>query len=385
MHPENSLGAQDTTSYKPSGAEQPETETAAAGTLSPNVSLSSLPDYEEFPSPLLSLSPLYPPLPVENPLETTECDAILHGSVDFNSESGNDDRGEHIRSHPDRDTNTPDSLHRHLQAVVSMINLHNHNVEQGQVDGPDKDENTKAWVEERQPSVAISLNAAPETPKTPEARSDRWDLCSGAEFYHKTVHCEATVTISIESHEQIPVKVPFDINLSFQKPDHPQMPEQSNGSIASTCPSILRGCLVSTPDSRVHASYGHRPRYPDYAAQYPATPSHISISSDEDTPEDDISSHISISSDEESSHGDNLPSPHLTRTPERTTYADTFGFEAISNRIFTQATEHPPATTEPTETKTVPPDGNLAAEGEPEKLNDSDERKTKMNQVSSLS
>lgn len=383
--PENSLGDQDTTSYKPSGAEQPETETAPAGTLSSNVSLPSLPDYEEFPSPLQPLSPAYPPLSVEDPLETIESDEIPHGSVDVKSESGDEDHGEHIRSHPDRDTNTPDSFCRHLQAVVSMINLHNHNMEQGQVDGPDKNESTKVWVEERQPSIAISLNAAPETPQTPEARSDRWDLCSDAEVYHKTMHCEATVTISIEGHAHIPVKVPFDINLSFQKPDRPQESEQPNGSTPSTCPSILRGCLVSTPDSRVHATYGHRPRYPDYAAQYPAPPSHISISSDEDTPGDDISSHISISSDEESSHGDNLPSPHLTRTPERTTYADPFGFEPISNTIFTQATEHPPATTEPTETKTVPPDGNLTAEGEPEKLNDSDERKIKMNQVSSLS
>jgi hypothetical protein len=199
------------------------------------------------------------------------------------------------------------------------------------------------------------------------------------------VHCEATVTISIEGHAHIPVKVPFDINLSFQKPDCPQVPEQSNGSTASTCPSILRGCLVSTPDSRVHATYGHRPRYPDHAAQYPAPPSLISVSSDEDTPGDDISSHISISSDEESSHGDILPSSHLTRTPERTSYADSFGFEPISNTIFTQATEHPPATTEPTETKTVPSHGNPSAEGEPEKPNDSNERKIKMNQVSSLS
>jgi hypothetical protein len=378
--PEKSLGAQYHTSYKPSGAEQPETETAPAGTLSSNVSLSSLPDYEESTSPLQPLHPVHPPLPVENTLETTESDAIPHGYVDVKSESGSDDRGERIRSHPDGDTNTPDSLQ-----AVSMINLHNHNIEQGQVDGPDKDESTKIWVEERQPSITISLNAAPGTPKAPEARSDRWDLCSGAEVYHKTVHCEVTVEISIEGHTHIPVKVPFEINLSFQKPDPPQVPEQSNGSTASTCPSILRGCLVSTPDSRVHATYGHRQRYLDQAAQYPAPLSHISISSDEDTPGNDISSYISISSDEESSHGDNLPSPHLTRTPERTTHAGPFGFEPISNTIFTQATEHPPATTEPTETKTVPPDGNLTAKGEPENINDLDGRKTKINQVSSLS
>ncbi|KAJ6012075.1 hypothetical protein N7522_002430 [Penicillium canescens] len=379
--PEKSLGAQDHTSYKPSGAEQRETETAPAGTLSSNVSLSSLPDYEE---PISPLYPVHPPLPAENPLETNESDAIPHGYVDVKSECGNDDRGERIYSHPDGDTTTPD-FRSHLQAVVNMINLHNHNVEQGQVDGPDKDESTKIWVEGRQPSIAISLNAAPGTPKTPEARSDRWDLCSDAEVYHKTVHCVVTVNISIEGHTHIPVKVPFDINLSFQKPDPPQVPEQSNGSTASTCPSILRGCLVSTPDSRVHATYGHRQRYLDHAAQYPAPPSHISISSDEDTPGNDISSYISISSDEGSSHGDNLPSPHLTRTPERTTYAGPFGFEPISNTIFTQATEHPPATTEPTETKTVPPDGNLTTKGETEKINDLDERKTKINQTFSSS
>ncbi|KAJ5747502.1 uncharacterized protein N7511_009198 [Penicillium nucicola] len=308
---------------------------------------------------------------------------------------------------------------------VSMINLHNHNVEQGQVDGPDKDVLTKVWVEECQPTINVSISTPSETLNIPETPNDRWDLVSGAPVYHKTVHCEATITVSIEGHAQIPVKVPFDINLSFEKPECPGLSDQSNGSESSTSPSILRGRLVSTPDSRIHARYGHRARYsaapashismPDEDTMKDDIPSHISTSdedamdtscfvsiADENTMKDDIASHISTSdedamdtschiptsaiedamnissltpvSDEIPSHGHILPSSHLPRIPEPTTYTDHFGFGPINNPIFTQETENLTAPTESIETKTVPPDANNL-----------DERKPKMNQTFSSS
>lgn len=442
--PENSAGAQEFTSFKPSGAEQPETETAPAGTLSPNVSLPSLPDYEDSPSPMEPLPPILSPLPkrdgspspleplspvlsslldyqespisriqtpvlcplsVENPLEKTENHTIPDGSVEVKSENENDGCGEHASSYPEhvelkfessndndgedirprpcRNTITPENSRRQrsMHAVVSMVNLHNHNIDQGRVDGLDKSEDIRIWVGDHQPSMSVSINASPTTPNAPDERHGELGCTFDAQIHHHTVHCEATVTITIEGQAQIPIKVPFDINLSIQELGPPAH-EELNDYTESTCPSILRGCPVSTPDSRLHAAYGHRPRYSDYAAHYPASPSHISITSDEDTPENDVSSHISISSDEESLHGDILPSSQLPRTPECTTHADPSGFEPINNTIFSQESERPPATKESSKTQTVSSDGTLTAEGKPQKTTGSDEQKNKMNSVS---
>ncbi|KAJ5320078.1 hypothetical protein N7508_000361 [Penicillium antarcticum] len=342
--PEKSSGAQNPTSNTSSGVEQPETDTAPDGyhlpaswisrvPRHPFPPFSPLPDYEDSPSPAQFKSPNFVPFPEENILETIEIDAIPDESVDVNTQSDSLDHEELIRSRSDPVPWEPEliaawqQLHEANPTTIPPVprSVRNQNAENVEGHEPKKARNTANWVDEIEASI-------PATSDTSEAPG------SGRGSY-RTVHCEASIVISIEGQPQLPVKISFNVQVPLEP--------------------------------------GH--------AQYPAPPFHISISSDEDTPKDDISSHISTSSDEEFLHGDILPSSHLPRTPERTTHTDHFGFEPISNPIFTQETEKPPATMEPTETKTVPPDETLAAEAQRQKTNNSDERKTKMNQTFSSS
>jgi hypothetical protein len=65
--------------------------------------------------------------------------------------------------------------------AVSMRNLHNHNVDNLKVGGPDKAQNTQNCVNGFEENL-------PTTPKTPEAQRDQGR--------YRTVQCETSVTIS---------------------------------------------------------------------------------------------------------------------------------------------------------------------------------------------